>query len=54
MLHALWGWKPVTRVPLTSFSFRPLARPENALPSPAFLLRSPGPIAPGAPGRTPC
>jgi hypothetical protein len=31
MLHGLRGWKPVTRVPLTSFSFRPLARPENAL-----------------------
>ncbi len=31
MIHGLRGWKPVTRVPLTSFSFRPLARPENAL-----------------------
>ena len=31
MLRGLRGWKPVTRVPLTFFSFRPLARPENAL-----------------------
>jgi hypothetical protein len=37
MLHRLRGRNLVTRVPLTSFYFRPLARPENILPSPAYL-----------------